>query len=150
MSKMARMSRKELEKRVMELENAVRALSQMHDISFSELAAYQKYINKTTHPKVNPYTNPVKTSYGWVGLEELTKFVVDGEPLKFKMEDKELVKEVHPDGSVLEVVKDKEKKTLYMAPKTVPYYGPRKDDKSGEYLRQIDSMYARIKKEYGW
>ena len=146
---MARMSRKELQKKVELLEKVVFNLATMHNTVPSELVKPFAFGQRMPHPKALVAQNPVKTSYGWVGLEELTKFVVDGEPLKFKVEDKELVKEVYPDGKVVNVLKQKEK-SPYVAPKTVPYYGPRKDDKSGEYLRQIDSMYAKIKKEYGW
>ena len=111
---MARMSRKELEKRIMELEKAVFALATMHGTVPSELKEPKNFSSRRNHPKVNPQTNPVKTSYGWVNIDDLAKFVVDGEPLKFKLEDKELVKEVYPDGSVIDVVKNKEKKTLYV------------------------------------
>ena len=149
---MARMSRKALEKKVELLEKAVFNLATMHNTIPSELAKPLAFGQRMPHPKALVAQNPVKTSYGWVGIEELAKFVVDGEPLKFKMEDKELVKEVYPDGSVLDVVKEKkkEKKSSYVAPKTVPYYVFRETDNGEKYLKQIDSMYAKIKKEYGW
>lgn len=113
---MARMSRKELEKRIVELENAVRALSQMHSRTLSELAAGQKYIGCLSHPNSLVARNPAKTSYGYVSFEDLAKFVVDGKPLEFKEKDKELVTEVHPDGTEIKKVVDKEKKTKYVAP----------------------------------
>ena len=120
---MARMSRKELEKRVMELENAVRALSHMHSRTLSELAAGQKYIGCLSHPNSLVARNPVKTSYGFVSFEDLAKFVVDKKPLEFKMEDKELVIEVRPDGTEVKKLVDKNKKTKYVPPKSVPYFG---------------------------
>ena len=104
---MARMSRKELEKRIMELESAVCALSKMHNKTFSELVE-QKTIGCLSHPRANVARNPVKTSYGYVSFENLTKFIVDKKPLKFKKIDKEIVVEVYPDGTEIEKVIDKE------------------------------------------
>ena len=140
---MARMSRKALEKRIEELENAVRSLSQMHGFGFATMAGGAKWVREGNHPKlkVDLLRHPANTSYGYVGFEELVKFVVDGEPLKFKMEDKELVKEVYPDGSVLDVVKEKEKKLSYVAPKTVPCYIQGRD-----YSWYLESMYDKVKK----
>ena len=105
---MARMSRKELEKRIMELENAVFALSKMHNRTFSELAVEQKPISCFSHPKAIVARNPAKTSYGYVSFEDLAKFVVDKKPLKFKEKDKELVTEVHPNGTEIKKVVNKE------------------------------------------
>lgn len=107
---MARMSRKELEKRVMELESAVHALSQMHNRTLSELAAEEKYIGCLSHPKTLTARNPAKTSYGYVTFEDLAKFVVDKKPLEFKRKDKELVIEVHSDGTEIKKVVDKEER----------------------------------------
>lgn len=105
---MARMSRKELEKRIMELESAVCALGKMHNRTFSELAAEQKTIGSLLHPKSIVARNPAETSYGYVSFENLAKFVVDKKPLKFKKIDKELVVEVYPDGTETEKIVDKE------------------------------------------
>lgn len=104
---MARMSREELEKRIIELESAVCALSKMHNRTFSELAAEQKTIGCLSHPRAIVARNPIKTSYGYVSFEGLVKFVVDKEPLKFKKKDKEFVVEVYPDGTEIEKVVDK-------------------------------------------
>ena len=115
---MARMSRKELEKRVMELENAVRALSQMHGFGFATMAGAAKWAHEGNHPKlkVDLLRHPANTSYGYVSFEDLTKFVVDKKPLEFKKEDKELVIEVHPDGTEIKKIVNKEKKTKYVVP----------------------------------
>ena len=137
---MARMSRKELQKKVELLEKMVFNLATMHNTVPSELVMPRSFGQRMSHPKSLVAQNPAKTSYGWVSFEELVKFVVDGEPLKFKMEDKELVKEVYPDGSVLDVVKDKEKKSSYVAPKTVPYYIQGKD-----YSWYLETMYNKVK-----
>lgn len=104
---MARMSRKELEKRITELESAVCALGKMHNRTFSELAAEQKPIGCFSHPKAIVARNPAKTSYGYVSFEDLANFIVDKKPLKFK-KDKEFVIEVYPDGTEIEKVVDKE------------------------------------------
>lgn len=108
---MARMSRKELEKRVMELENAVLSLKQMHDTISSELAAVQKYISCLSHPKSLVERKLARTSYGYVSFNDLVRFVVDKKPLEFKEKDKELVTEVHPDGTEIKKVVDKDKKS---------------------------------------
>ena len=115
---MARMSRKELEKRVGELENAVRALSQMHGFGFATMAGGAKWVREGNHPKlkVDLLRHPANTSYGYVSFEDLVKFVIDKKPIKFKKEDKELVVEVHPDGTEIKKVVDKDKKTIYVAP----------------------------------
>ena len=108
---MARMSRKELEKRVGELENAVRALSQMHGFGFATMVGGAKWVHEGNHPKlkVDLLRHPANTSYGYVSFEDLAKFVVDGKPLEFKEKDKELVTEVHPDGTEIKKVVDKTK-----------------------------------------
>lgn len=134
---MARMSRKELQKKVELLEKMVNVFATMHNTSLSELSMPHDFVQRMPHPKFLVAQDPVKTSYGWVALEELAKFVVDGEPLKFKMEDKELVKEVYPDGSVLEVVKNKEKKTPYVPPKSVPF-------------EETSGTYKMLKERYKW
>ena len=108
---MARMSRKELEKRVMELENAVLSLKQMHDIISSELVAVQKYISCLSHPKSLVERIRARVSYGFVSFDDLARFVVDKKPLEFKEKDKELVTEVHPDGTEIKKVVDKDKKS---------------------------------------
>ena len=108
---MARMSRKELEKRVMELENAVLSLKQMHDTISSELVAVQKYISCISHPKSLVERKLARTSYGSVSFNDLAGFVVDKKPLKFKEKDKELVTEVHPDGTEIKKIVDKDKKS---------------------------------------
>ena len=133
---MARMSRKALEKRIDELENAVRSLSQMHGYTIGTMTAHSKYMNESIHPKteVDLRRYAANTSYGRVGIEDLARFVVDGEPLKFKMEDKELVKEVYPDGSVLDVVKNKKKK---LEPKIIPTY-------------PLEGPYEMLKEMYSW
>ena len=115
---MARMSRKELEKRIVELENAVRALSQMHGTTSITMAASAKWIYEGNHPKlkVDLLRHPANTSYGHVSFEDLAKFVVDGKPLEFKEKDKELVTEVHPDGTEIKKIVDKKEKTIYVAP----------------------------------
>lgn len=133
-----RMSRKELEKRVEELEKIVFTLATMHDTIPSELVTLHTLDKRILHPKTSATQNFAKTSYGLVSFGDLARFVVDGEPLKFKMEDKELVKEVHPDGSVLDVVKNKEKKASYVPPKTVPYYRLYENSKGEKYFRQIE------------
>lgn len=104
---MARMSRKELEKRVMELENEILSLRHMHDITSSELVAVQKYISCLSHPK----SLVARTSYGFVSFGDLVRFVVDKKPLEFKEKDKELVTEVHPDGTEIKKIVDKDKKS---------------------------------------
>ena len=108
---MARMSRKELEKRVMELENAVLSLRHMHDITSSELVAVQKYISCLSHPKSLVARQLARTSYGFVSFGDLARFVVDKKPLTFKEKDKELVTEVHPDGTEIKKIVDKDKKS---------------------------------------
>ena len=108
---MERMSRKELEKRVMELENAVLSLKQMHDTISSELAAVQKYISCLSHPKSLVERKLARTSYGFVSFNDLARFVVDKKPLEFKEKDKELVTEVHPDGTEIKKIVDKDKKS---------------------------------------
>lgn len=108
---MARMSRKELEKRVMELENAVLSLRQMHDITSSELVAVQKYISCLSHPKSLVERIRARTSYGFVNFGDLARFVVDKKPLTFKEKDKELVTEVRPDGTEIKKIVDKDKKS---------------------------------------
>ena len=115
---MARMSRKELEKRIVELENAVNALCKMHGVNSATMAGNVKWIYEGNHPKlkVDLLRHPANTSYGQVSFEDLAKFVVDGKPLEFKEKDKELVTEVHPDGTEIKKVVDKEKKTIYVAP----------------------------------
>ena len=114
----------------------------MHNTVPSELVTPRSFEQRMPHPKSLVAQNPAKTSYGSVSFEDLVKFVVDGKPLKFKMEDKELVKEVYPDGSVLDVVKDKEKekKSSYVAPKTVPYYIQGRD-----YSWYLENMYNKVK-----
>lgn len=112
---MARMSRKELQKKVELLEKMVFNLATMHSTVPSELVMPRAFGQRMPHPKSLVAQNPAKTSYGWVSFEDLTRFVVDGEPLKFKMEDKELVKEVYPDGKVVNTLRQKEK-SPYVAP----------------------------------
>ena len=131
---MARMSRKELQKKVELLEKMVFSLATMHNTVPSELVMPRSFGQRMPHPKALVAQNPTKTSYGYVGFEELVKFVVDGEPLKFKMEDKELVKEVYPDGSVLDVVKNKKKK---LEPKIIPTY-------------PLEGPYEMLKEMYSW
>lgn len=115
---MARMSRKELEKRVMELESAVNALCKMHGVNSATMAANAKWIYEGNHPKlkVDLLRHPANTSYGYVNFEDLAKFVVDGKPLEFKEKDKELVTEVLPNRIEIKKIVDKEKKTKYVAP----------------------------------
>lgn len=111
-----RMSRKELEKRVEELENAVRALSRMHGYDFGTMAAGAKWVHEGNHPKlkVDLLRHPANSSYGYVSFEDLVKFVVDGKPLEFKETDKELIIEVYPNGKVLKKVANKEKPVKYI------------------------------------
>lgn len=118
---MARMSRKELQKKVELLEKMVNVFATMHNTSLSELSMPRDFVQRMPHPKFLVAQDPVKTSYGWVALEDLAKFVVDKKPLEFKMEDKELVTEVHPDGTEIKKVVDKEKKTKYVPPKSVSF-----------------------------
>ena len=112
---MARMSRKELQKKVELLEKAVFNLATMHSTIPSELAKPLSFGQRMPHPKSLVAQNPAKTSYGWVSFGDLARFVVDGKPLKFKMEDKELVKEVYPDGKVVNTLRQKEK-SPYVSP----------------------------------
>ena len=108
---MARISRKELEKRIIELENAVKALCKMHGTNSITMASSARWINEDHHPKlkIDLLRHPANTSYGYVSFEDLTKFVVDKKPLEFKEKDKELVTEVHPDGTEIKKVVDKPK-----------------------------------------
>ena len=137
---MARMSRKELQKKVELLEKMVFNLATMHNTISSELAKPLSFGQRMPHPKSLVAQNPAKTSYGWVSFEDLTKFVVDGEPLKFVEKDKELVKEVYPDGKVVNTLRQKEK-SPYEAPKTVPYYIQGRD-----YSWYLETMYDKVKK----
>lgn len=72
----------------------------MHDTVPSELVASYTLDKRIPHPKTSAVQNSAKTSYGWVSFGDLARFVVDGKPLNFKEEDKELVTEVYPDGKV--------------------------------------------------
>ena len=101
----------------MELENAVSALSKMHGASSATMATNAELICEGNHPNLKvDLPHHANTSYGHVSFEDLAKFVVDRKPLEFKEKDKEFMTEVHPDGTEIKKVVDKEKKTIYVAP----------------------------------
>jgi hypothetical protein len=107
--KLLELELKALREEVHTLRKTVNILENEHKVE----TKYGGYILSSFHKSVVP---KVKTSKGEVEYADLVKFVVDKKPLEFKENDKELITEVHPDGTEIKKVVDKEKKTKYVAP----------------------------------
>lgn len=113
---------RQLEMEIRLLKEELFNLKRTVDILERQHVAKTKY-GTTLSPFHKDVMPKVETSNGEVEYVDLVKFVVDKKPLEFKVEDKELVIEVHPDGTEVKRVVDKEKKTKYVPPKSVPYFG---------------------------
>lgn len=113
---------KQLEMEIRLLKEELFNLKRTVDILERQHLAKTKY-GTTLSPFHKDVMPKVETRNGEVEYVDLVKFVIDKKPLEFKEENKELITEVHPDGTEIRKIVNKEKKTKYVAPKSVPYFG---------------------------
>ena len=106
---------RQLEQEIRFLKEELSLLKRTVDILERQHVAKTKY-GTTLSPFHKDVMPKVETCNGEVEYVDLVKFVIDKQPIEFKMEDKELVLEVRPDGTEIKKVVDKEKKTKYVAP----------------------------------